>query len=149
MTLFSQARSSRFALTSGTDPGFFLWRGAPLRSGVIEWSSKQILKANTKNKSSLEGRGVRTPYALPLDPPLYLFVEECDFEIVNFWKSTTIPLSLKLRTRLIKNPLSVNCPAISTPKYKNLFFQTSEDECSLHLGLTVVVMKKRFTSEHD
>ena len=52
------------------DPRFFLGGSAPLRNDVTDWWREQILKANTKKKASSWGEGVRTPYTLPLDPPL-------------------------------------------------------------------------------
>ena len=64
---------------SGTDPVFFLGGGAPLRNGVADRFSKQILKANMRKKASSQGEGgVRTPCTLPLDrdAPLHFGVDE-------------------------------------------------------------------------
>jgi len=57
-----------YRLFPETGPGFFLRGGAPLRNGVTDWWSKQILKANTRKKAS--SQGVCTPCPPPLDLPL-------------------------------------------------------------------------------
>ena len=50
----------------------FLRRGAPLRNDVTDGEVKKFKSQNvyTKTKASSQGRRVRTPCTLPLDPPL-------------------------------------------------------------------------------
>ena len=63
---------------AGADPGFFLGGGAlvscststPINHIVFFWQKTSCIKK--PQVISLGGGGVRTPYTLPLDPPLIL-----------------------------------------------------------------------------
>ena len=59
--------------TLGADPGFFLGGGAPLRNAVSNTDKPHFfcrIRVVLESRRSSQG-GVRTPYTLPLDPPLH------------------------------------------------------------------------------